>query len=252
MNLFVETMIISGTMFFLCLVPLVSLTAQKYSRYFFLAGTGALAGLLVFDLFPDVISMGGRSSLLTIAGVWICYSLLHIFHIGHHHHGEEAHHDESKDDSLETLKEPTGVSLVFAASMMAHCLSSGMFLALSAAPGDNFHRTVFLALLAHKCYEALTFSTVVFQNQKARAHSIILIVLYVLSLPAGVVAVFAAKQYITQGVALIATSFAIGTLLGCLIFDFLLPSLKQLKKQHRDLGWIVAGLLITQLVMKLV
>src|ERR1700722_3297367 len=60
-NLIAETLIISGTMFFLCLVPLVSTTAQKYSRYFFLIGTGALSGLLIFDLFPDVISMGGKS-----------------------------------------------------------------------------------------------------------------------------------------------------------------------------------------------
>jgi hypothetical protein len=81
MNLLVETLVISGGMSLLSVLPLFSAQVRKHSHLFFLAGTGALAGLCVFDLLPDLYELGGNSSFLITGVVWVVYSLMHLFHI---------------------------------------------------------------------------------------------------------------------------------------------------------------------------
>ena len=71
-----------------------------------------------------------------------------------------------------------------------------------------------------------------------------------LSFPAGVVLTLAYRSVFTQSIALVATSLAVGSLLGCLMFDFLIPSVSQIRNRRYDLGWIAAGLILTQFVMR--
>jgi zinc transporter ZupT len=218
-------------------------------------GTGSLAGICFFELLPEVFQMGGRKSIIVTGVVWIIYSVLHIFHLGHHHHADKKQDEEEQRKSS---------SLFFLGSMMIHCLASGMLLVLSekmalkipenAGHGfghditHDFSRTVFFALLAHKIYEALTVSSILFDTQKNKTTFFISISAYALSFPAGVVLTYVLGDLITQGTALFATSVAVGTLLGCLIFDFLWPSFNHLKTKRTDLAWIVLGLLATQAV----
>jgi zinc transporter ZupT len=110
-------------------------------------------------------------------------------------------------------------------------------------------RTVFFALIAHKAYESLTVSSVLIEKLKSTRATFWAITAYSLSLPVGVILTLLFKANLTQNVALLATSLAVGTLLGCLIFDFLLPSLAQIGKKRMDLAWIAVGLVVTQLMM---
>ena len=71
---------------------------------------------------------------------------------------------------------------------------------------------------------------------------------YALSFPMGVALTYMLGSLVTQNVALLATSFAVGTLLGCLIFDFLMPSLTHIKSRRFDLAWVFVGLFVTQAV----
>jgi zinc transporter ZupT len=238
-TLLFETLAISGSIILLCGLPLFSKSVRSHSKLFFLLGTGALAGICFFELVPEIFHMGGNFSLLITGIVWVLYSIIHIFHLGHHEH------DKKDDPKVDHQHSP---SLVFLGSMIAHCLASGMLLVLSDGLAKGFGRTVFLALMAHKTYEALTVSSILLETQKNRSSFLISISAYALSFPSGVALTYFMGSMITQNVALFATSLAVGTLLGCLIFDFLMPSLSQIKNRRHDLAWVFAGLVVTQAV----
>jgi len=246
MHIVMETLIISGMMLLLCSLPLLSSRVREHSKLFFLLGTGALAGLCVFDLLPDIFEMGGQRSLWLMGAVWLIYSVAHLFHIGHHDHAATHGHQQGEESTH------TSENYFFLASMMAHCLASGMLLVVSEGLASEISKTVFFALLAHKSYEALTVSSILIDRQKSPKAAIFSILAYSLALPAGVLLTLIFKQYLTQGVAVIATSLAVGTLLGCLIFDFLIPSLAHLREKRQNWGWVILGLLVTQAVMRFV
>ncbi len=170
-----------------------------------------------------------------MSAAWILYSILHFSHLSHHE--SDPHH-------------ASGSKFVFLGSMVAHCWVSGMLLVLSADFSTGINRTVFFALLAHKAYEALAVSSLLVDERKSRLASIFAITIYSLSFPLGALLTVLLHSMITQTVAWIATSLAVGTLGGCLLFDFLLPSLAHLKRKRHDLAWIAVGLFVTQLVMR--
>lgn len=238
MGLTAETICISACIAILSAVPLFLEVARRYSKLFFLLGTGALSGILVFDLIPDLFELGGSSSLWGVGVVWLLYSLLHLSHLKQH------------DPKLETRHHAHGGSSFFLASMVAHCMASGMLLAASQGLAQSLSRTVFWALLAHKAYEALTVSSVLIEREKSRARTVAAVVLYSVSLPTGVVLTYSFRSLLTPFVAMLITSLAAGTLMGCLMFDFLLPSLKRMKNRRIEIAWIVAGLLLTQIMMR--
>ena len=239
MNLTRETLLLSLMMMGLCSLPLWVSAIKKISHFLFLAGTGALVGICFFDLLPDVYEMGGISSLALVFGVWVVYSLAHYVHYrkkhvktGHqechgHHHEDEHHHVLLHSDE-------GGVG-IFIGSMMIHCFASGILLAVSFRYGELFSRTVFLALLTHKAYESLIVSTIVLEKVKSKAHALVANAAYALALPLGVVVEQVFNEQISMKVSLIATCVALGTLFGCMIFDFLLPSIEHVKKKRNHL-----------------
>lgn len=240
-----ETLLISGIMLILSALPLFSERVRRHAKLFFLLGTGALTGLLLFDLLPDLVEMGGRSSLLGAGIVWAIYSLLHLSHVRYHKlegqsETQHVHHHHGHGGSL----------FFFLASMISHCVASGMLLVLSDGLANQINRTVFLALLAHKGYEALTVSSIMIERQKSRSKALVSLGLYSLSLPAGVIVTLCFRSVFTQSIALVATSLAVGSLLGCLMFDFLIPSFSAIRTRRYDVAWVAVGLLLTQLVMR--
>lgn len=74
---------------------------------------------------------------------------------------------------------------------------------------------------------------------------------YSLALPVGVMVTSLFGNLIDSRVAVIATSVALGSLFGCMVFDFLLPAIAQIKKRRLELGWVVLGLILTELLIKL-
>jgi zinc transporter ZupT len=235
---------ITAVMVFFTALPWISTTIHEHSTRFFLIGTGAMVSLCCFDLLPEIFEVGGNASLVLMAVSLGLYSAAHIFHLGHHHHPGES--------PAVHLAEEAGFSGLFLASMMAHCFASGVLLAVSGELSSGLANTVFWALVAHKAFEAFTVSAL-FLKKKFLTRSAILASLtaYVLSLPVG----FAAAQFfhseMTRSIALVASSIAAGTLAGCLIFDFLLPSFQQLRGRHRlEFGWIVLGSVLTQMLLR--
>lgn len=228
------------------LLPLYSGFLRKYSSLFYLIGTGALAGILVFDLLPDLYELGGKTSLYSVVLVWVAYSLLHLLPLRKHQTL-----DELSDVPAPHHHQGLQSSRFFLFSMSSHCFASGILLVTSQQFSTGLNRSVFLALLAHKLYEAITVSAVLIERQKSHRKSFYSIFIYSASLPIGVALTYAFRSYFTPGVALLATSLAAGTLLGCLIFDFLIPSLVQIRRKISTLGWVVLGLFSAQFLVKL-
>ncbi len=241
MSLLLETTIISLCMIVLSALPLFSTSLRRYSKLFYLLGTGALAGILLFDLLPDLFEMGGKESLIGVGIVWIAYSLFHLVHLKYH---------KKHDDQIHAHGHSHGNLNIFLASMISHCIASGILLVVSLGYSESLNHTVFWALLAHKAYESLTVSSVLIEREKSRAKAIFSVSLYALSLPLGVLLTFLFRGLLTPSVAMLATSLAAGTLLGCLIFDFLLPSMHQVRNRWAAMGWITLGLMTTQLLLK--
>ena len=241
MSLILKTTIISVMMIALCCLPILFHHVRRVSRFFFLAGTGALVGIVCFDLMPDVIELGGNSSLLLVFSVWIIYSAIHFFHYRHHK-------DHSHEDGHHHIPEK-GIA-VFLTSMIIHCISSGILLAISTKFNEGFSRAVFLALIAHKCYESLIVSSIVLERVSVRSRAVFAIILYSLALPLGVGLASIFSEQIGMKLAVIATSVALGSLLGCMVFDFLIPSIGHIKKSRVELAWVFLGLVLTEFMMR--
>ena len=96
-----------------------------------------------------------------IGVVWAVYSLIHIFHIGHHHEMD------ADTGSHLTGRSPKAL-FFFAGSLIAHCLASGMLLALSHEISEKIASTVFMALVAHKGYEAMMLSSILAEQKMSR------------------------------------------------------------------------------------
>jgi len=227
-------------MFFFCILPFIFKGVQRYSEIFFLVGTGALIGVCFFDLLPDVFEIGGSRSLYIAIFVGLVYSLIHLSHLRHHSHTENYH--------LEHFHIGKNYK-IFLLSIMSHCFASGMLLALSSSYSSQISRNVFLALVTHKGYESLTFSSILMNEKRSRKLIVMIISAYCLSLPFGVVATIFLRNDLSENIAMIISSVAVGSLLGCLMFDFLLPSMRHLKREKKQIAWLLLGLLLTRIVV---
>ena len=125
-----------------------------------------------------------------------------------------------------------------------------MLLTVSFGLSKKVASTVFVALVAHKIYESLLLSSMILVQKRSQAWRAGVIAIYAAALPAGAAVTALFQSVINEQVAVLISSVAVGTLLGCLIFDFLIPSIGQLREQRVRVGWIIAGLALTQIVMR--
>ncbi len=236
-----------------CALPFLFRINAFQLRRFFLLGTGAMLGLVIFDLIPDVFELGGSLGLCVTAGVALLFSISHLRHLNSHGHPEGAGHEFH--DHIHGHNHEAGFWPFFL-SLSGHCLASGMLLAVAHDTSPRVAMSVFIALAAHKGYESLTFSSILMTKGNGKNKDIGAIAVYVLSLPFGVVLTWLLAWFqgthLNQLVALWISAIAVGSLIGCLFFDFLLPNVRHLRSHILDLLWLVGGLAITQYIMQFV
>jgi zinc transporter ZupT len=239
LELLLQTAILTFGMLAVCSLPLVFKGVEKWSALIFLFGTGALLGVCAFDLLPDVIAIGGPTSLSISILVGVGYCILHIVHLRYHQpdSGAEYHHHHVHSFSA------------FFSSLVSHCFASGMLLTVSRNFSGTLSSAVFLALLAHKGYESLVLISVVLQQQISRLRIFMVIGIYCLALPFGAGLAYLLQDKMSQIIAMYITSFAVGSLLGCLIFDFVIPSYHQVRRRWLHATWVLLGLVLTGLIM---
>jgi zinc transporter ZupT len=238
MGLLIQTAILTFGMLAICALPLIFSRTQKWSALFFLIGTGALFGICAFDLLPDVIEIGGPTCLTITLLVGLAYSVVHLLHLRHHQNDPEAtHHHHAHSFTT------------FFVSIFTHCFASGILLAISRNYSEKLALAVFLALLAHKGYECLIFVSLMLQQHFSRRRNYAYIAIYCMALPLGAGLTFLFQAQISQTLAIYVSSVAVGTLVGCLIFDFIIPCYHQVRRQWLQVGWVIFGLVLTSLLM---
>lgn len=228
-QLLAQTLAVTSIMFLLSALPLFVQRIQVYSHILLLFGTGSLLGICLFDLFPDVLHLGGRTSILVMFLVWAVYLLFHIFHLHYHEQSDRRNHE----------------GRFFIISMVIHCLASGMLLAVAQEYSPSIAKTVFLALLAHKGYEAFSVSSVLQNKVHSRKKLWAWLLLYSISLPIGVFSTVWIGLGMLHSTAVLLISISAGTLLGCMMYDFLIPSFKQIQQSKKELLWLILGMVLT-------
>jgi len=233
MTLDQASLVVSGGILGFCLLPLAFPAVRNRSRILLIVATAAMLAIVLFDLIPDLFELGGFRSLALAFVVWAAFSACHFWmvcpdghvhaHV-HDHHGHGAGHPGA------------GTGLLVA--MALHCFSSGLLLVTSYEISAQLARNVVTALLIHKGFEAALVSSLIVEAGGTKTRQWVSIAIYCLSFPVGVAAARLFSSLLTaqgghdlmQQAAMLITSGALGSLLGCLVFDFLLPSLRELRR----------------------
>jgi zinc transporter ZupT len=246
MGIWAQTILISAMMALCFAAPRFSKKVARHSKILLLIGTGGLVSLYFGDLLPDVLALGGMSSLAIIISVWLMYSYFHTSHIHDHEEKYDEEHDHIHIHGAETSK-------FLMISMVSHCFSSGMLLFMSHELSARIAASVFLALIGHKGYEALSVSVLLSQKVKDSKKFLACAIAYSLALPMGVLATAGLSRFLGAGLspsvikmtAMIVASVAVGSLAGCMVHDFILPSIRHIQHRRLEAAWMLVGVGLT-------
>jgi len=219
--------------------------------------TGMMTGLCCFGLLPEAGREGGALSLALTTLVAVVYSLLHLRHLHHRPAAttQTAHAHDEVTGSYGThvhgdSNRPLGI---LATAIFVHSLLDGSLLVISTDLFTQATMSVTVSLWIHKAFEALSLASLVYWRVSNRQVAARWLTAYVLSFPCGVFLTFWMQQLVTasglQRVALIVMSVAIGNLIGCLIFDFILPSIGRFKYYKGEIFWLASGFAAATLLL---
>lgn len=225
MTLITSALIVSALIAFFTLLPWFFSGIRRFSKPLLIIGALVLFGFCFLDLIPEMMEIGGGLSLLIMAGAWAIFAGIHYLQ-AHEHTGEGHSHAHA------------GAYLL--GSMALHCFAGGMLLVSSYEISAQLAFHVFLGLAAHKVFEAITVSSVLLEKVKSKKELYLATAVYALSFPAGVLATVALRAALAgqllpktvETIAMVITSVAVGSLLGCLLQDFLIPAVSQLRRGH--------------------
>ncbi len=232
MSLFNAALLVSLGIAVSVLIPHYWPGVRAHSKTLMLIGTVVLLAFVAFDLVPEMVEIGGTTALVIMGVSWLGFSAVHSMqgphdHDSHHGHIHKAG-DERKGHSISALL----------GSMILHCISGGMLLVTSYEMSTRMASAVLMSLIGHKAFEAISVSSLLIDRVKTKKQLYLYASLYALSFPFGVLVTVAAEGLFASSLshetveyaAMVLTSVAIGSLLGCLLQDFLLPSLRDLKR----------------------
>jgi zinc transporter ZupT len=242
MTLALQLVILAVAMSTFSVVPLLWEAARRHSRPLFLVGTGAMISICCFDLVPDVLKAGGVIAGWEILGTWLAYSGIHWLPFFHHDH------DPETAEAHCHYADPRRFAY-FMGPLIAHGIASGMLLGVSRELGARVAGEVFVALFAHKIYESLLLASILVGVRRSIRWKIAMAAAYVLALPLGAWLAWTLGETVLNDMAVHISGVAVGTLLGCLVFDFLMPSFKQLRGRAIGYLWMAGGFFLTQWVL---
>lgn len=128
-----------------------------------------------------------------------------------------------------------------------------MLLYLSHDLSPKIAASVFLALIGHKGYEAISVSVLLSQRTRKTKTFLAYAISYAASFPIGVAVTSGLSHFfgstvspaVVKVVAIGVASVAVGSLAGCMINDFLLPSLRHVRTRRLEAAWMLLGVGLT-------
>jgi len=231
MSLILSSLIISWAIALFTLLPWFFEGIRNYSRIMQYSGALVLFGFCFFDLIPEMFELGGSTSLLLMAIAWGIFAVIHRFQSNAHGHA----HDEAGQHEQHVHDHGAGFLV---GAMAVHCFAGGMFLVSSFEISTRLAMHVFWGLLLHKGFEAVSMSSVLMEKLSSRRQLYLYTSIYALSFPAGVLLtvglhkVFAGSLQPSdiEQIGMVISSLAVGSLLGCLVQDYAIPMVRQLRR----------------------
>ncbi len=228
MSLVLAAILVSLVIGVCCALPWIFPVIRLYSRPLLLIGTSVLLGFLAFDIIPEMVEMGGYWSLVLVLISSGLFTWLHA--LADKSQSMSHKHDDEEGPSH-------GVAFLIG-SMALHCFAGGMLLVSSYEISTQLAFDVFLSLVAHKAFEAVSVSSVLIQRIPSLKRALKASAVYVLSFPVGVILTELARRLFlgslspdgVKDVAIVLTAVAVGSLFGCLIQDFLLPAMREFRR----------------------
>lgn len=229
MSLVLAAILVSGVIGVCCALPWIFPVLRSYSRPLLLVGTSVLLGFLAFDLIPEMVELGGVYSLVLVLVSSLLFTALHA--MADRGKSVPHLHNDSEEGPVH------GVAFLLG-SMALHCFAGGMLLVSSYEISAQLAFDVFLSLVAHKAFEAVSVSSVLIQRIPSLKQALRASAVYVLSFPVGVILTEWGRRLFAQNlspdrlkqVALVLTAVAVGSLFGCLIQDFLIPAMREFRR----------------------
>jgi zinc transporter ZupT len=146
------------------------------------------------------------------------------------------------------------VSYWWIAALLIHSVTDGYLLGISEGFAPSLRDSVWAFLVVHKVLEALWVSSLLALEFKKRS-LVLLIAAYVFTFPFGYLfphllrtqAIFSA--HVLSFIFEIAGSLSMGSLLACVVVDQLIPSVKNIKRDFRQIAWFLMGFAVTHAVL---
>lgn len=230
MSLVTAALIVSLEIALFMALPFMFGGIRKFTRPLMIIGALVLFAFCFLDLIPEMMELGGAASLLIVAFAWAIFTGIHYLQA----------HDHSKDHETGLENSQAGAYLLL--SMALHCFAGGMLLVGSYEISANLAFHVFVGLLAHKAFEAIAVASAIADKVSSRRQLFLSAGIYAISFPAGVVTTIGARAMadgvstqVIETIAMVITSVAVGSLLGCLLQDYLIPAYRGLRGA-RQLG----------------
>ena len=254
-TLLFETIAITLSTMICAMVPTLLGAKGQLPRGLLPLATGTMTGLCLFGLLPEAGKEGGALSLGLAVVVAAVYSLVHLRHLIHH--ADEAgmhHHGESAHDVIGHSHGSIARSLaIVVAAIFVHSLLDGALLVITTGFSVQAAAPVTISLGIHKAFEALSLSALITSRSRNPRQARNWLLAYIVSFPCGVAVAAAAREFlapdIMQRLALMIMSVALGSLIGCLIFDFVMPSLSRCKQYRDEALWLVGGVAAASFIL---
>ena len=166
---------------------------RRLLNYFIAVGSGFMLATALLEMLPKSIELAGERALwLVLCG----YLLVHFFEhslTGHFHFGEEVHPEEHFDPRV-------GYAAVF--GMIIHTFFDGAAIASGFILSGYLGSVIFLAVLLHKIPDGVTVASVMLAAGRGRSGALRASGLISLATLAGVVSMWAIKDFVAYGLAL--------------------------------------------------
>jgi hypothetical protein len=211
-----------------------------------LVGAGGLLGLCFFHLLPE-LSEFATSLHWIILGASVAVSA--AFHLGHKHahpHEDSSHHLEAHEGGVTIWN---AEMLILFSSILLHAFADGLLLGLGQNFPGQFEQELFSLVAGHKLFEAFFVSSVALKLLPARNFWRFLVI-YILALPVALLFTYLVSHAtgfeprVLQSLAMVFVSFALGSLVGCLLWDLVWPSVVRSPNRARASGYLCAGLVL--------
>jgi zinc transporter ZupT len=229
--LILYALIALGTTLFGSAVPLLKATWAARHKWRLLAfSSGVLLGIAILDLYPESLSLAGRSASLTILATFGVLFVLENLTATHDHGGDFLHPEYLHRVSMAAL-----------AALTMHALIDGMAMGISLRHDLILGSAISMGVILHKFVDGLTRTSLLHTANYYRVKEILFSILLAMATPLGAFLAYLGAANLSNSATGIVLAVSTGSFLYVAAAD-LLPRLHESHDRY-TLVFFLVGLL---------